>query len=527
MIDPLNLPPAKGLDAVHPSTGPNPASSKQVRKRGISFVEVHRTCDRTTEVLIYFMVVFTPWAFGTTQPWSIKVMNITGYVLGILLLTKLVIRWRADVFVNLFGHEMPSGQLAIRRAGFRGGHAITIALALLTVVVLAYCLTSALNARSTYHLDQLSFEYREYIRWLPHSYDRHNTWIAFWNFLALAFTFWAIRDWLLGQEETEIYLEPKRGASAARRAVFLPVRLRRLLWLVSLNASLLALEGIFQRADATGKLLWIVEPRVNKNADSQFGPYAYRANAAQFFNLVWPVTLGFWWMLRRAALYRKRQSTVHNLLLACVMLMAVCPLISLSRGGAAVAVGILLASAILLLIVEWHAGWLHKFGMLLFFCVTLILAGYVGWSKLARRFTEMASDPLAGRARPYEIAHRIARDFPLFGTGPNTFDPVFQLYRESIDEYWPAQLHNDWLETLVTFGWLGFSLILGAFVLVFCRWFFPDGIAAHWLFTAFIWLALAGCLAHARFDFPFQIYSILFLFLLFCSILFSTTRSPV
>ena len=39
------------------------------------------------------MVVFGPWVFGTTQPWAIWAMNIAGYVLGLLLLVKLFIRW--------------------------------------------------------------------------------------------------------------------------------------------------------------------------------------------------------------------------------------------------------------------------------------------------------------------------------------------------------------------------------------------------------------------------------------------------
>ena len=37
-------------------------------------------------------------------------------------------------------------------------------------------------------------------------------------------------------------------------------------------------------------------------------------------------------------------------------------------------------------------------------------------------------------------------------------------------------------------------------------------------------LGLAGCLIEARFDFPFQIHSILFLFLTFCAVLFSLSR---
>ena len=39
-----------------------------------------------------------------------------------------------------------------------------------------------------------------------------------------------------------------------------------------------------------------------------------------------------------------------------------------------------------------------------------------------------------------------------------------------------------------------------------------------------LWLALAGCLIQARFDFPFQVYSILLLFLFHCAILSTLSR---
>src|SRR2546426_9391024 len=48
----------------------------------------------------------------------------------------------------------------------------------------------------------------------------------------------------------------------------------------------------------------------------------------------------------------------------------------------------------------------------------------------------------------FDTARKIAADYPVFGTGPGTLEAVFQLYRTSTEEYWPAQLHNDWLETL-------------------------------------------------------------------------------
>ena len=57
-------------------------------------VQLYRVCDDLTKPLIYGMVVFSPWAFGTTQSWSIWVMNGAGYLLGLLLVCKLNIRWR-------------------------------------------------------------------------------------------------------------------------------------------------------------------------------------------------------------------------------------------------------------------------------------------------------------------------------------------------------------------------------------------------------------------------------------------------
>jgi hypothetical protein len=39
-----------------------------------------------------------------------------------------------------------------------------------------------------------------------------------------------------------------------------------------------------------------------------------------------------------------------------------------------------------------------------------------------------------------------------------------------------------------------------------------------------LWLALAGCLVHARYDFPFQICSIVWLFLILCAVLANLSR---
>jgi len=493
-------------------------------------VQLYRLCEDFSEGLIYLMVVFSPWAFGTTQAWSIAVMNGAGYCLGILLGVKLGIRrfkgYRPPRWGEAAAPEFTTKTILTESR-------LTVVLATLTVALLVYCLISAVNAYATFHRSELSFAYHACLPWLPHSFDSELTWPAFWNYLGLAGAFWAVRDWLLGKSGDELKVGVRRpGAADPGTGALFPTRLRRLLWVLAINGGILGLEGITQRLEGSGKLLFLVRPRVNIDAASQFGPYAYRANAASYFNLLWPVTVGFWWLLHRTCGLRRH---AHHLVLVCGLIMAACPIVSTSRGGALVAVGILTLAVVFLVGTHFlfapqrnedrRSRTLALVLTLLFFTGTLALGVTLGWKALKPRLAQI-NDGFDGREEMSDRARPMAADYPIYGTGPGTFETVFQLYRISTDTYWPAQLHNDWLETRITFGLAGSSLIGLALATVWLRWFARGGIHGGRRFVILLWLALAGCLAHARFDFPFQIHSILFLFLLLCAILFSLARRP-
>jgi len=497
-----------------------PIAAAPHRQPSLRLVLFWWQCDWLSGALLCAMVVFSCWAFGGTPPWAIGVLNFAGYTLGALLAIKLFIRW--------FWNHRPAGwDEAPASPSVRVGRALTILLALATAAILGYCAVAALNARALYDPWRMTFDYRDFISWLPHSYDRDRTWRYFSRYLALALSFWAARDWLLVKTPAD-QRAARAGEAAIAPGVLLPQRLRLLLWVLSINGALLAGEALVQRLSGTEKLLWLVRPRLNAFADAQLGPFNYRSNGAQYLNLIWPVALGLWWRLRRAAqrLPAKGggfQRHKHHLLLPCVLLMAAIPVLSLSRGGAIVAVVSMLAATAVL----WF-GWRHhrvwqRLGLLGFFGVALGLGAHFGGAKLSQRLSE-ADMGFLQREKMYDTARRIADDYPLFGTGPGTLDPVFQLYRNSADEYWPAQLHNDWLETQVTFGWLGSALIGLAFLLVLARYLLPGGMPTGWRLPLLIWVALGGCLLHARWDFPLQVNSILFLFLLHCAVLTTLSR---
>ena len=494
-------------------------------------VQVYRLCDDLSGLGLLAMVIFSPWAFGTTQPWAIWVMNFVGDALGVLWLLKLLIR-------QAKGYVAPSWENYSSRAGalVRPVPPSVIwlrrVLAGLTVAFLLQCLLSAWNRSARYDFLSRTFQYFPHLNWLPTSLDGTRSWFYFWMYLGLAGTFWAAVDWLAGMTAAEERLWLGARAASARLVPTLPARLKLLLWVLCLNGAVLGVEAIVQRVSGSSKLLFLVLPLVNPSGTTQFGPYAYRANAALYFNLLWPVCLGFWWILSRAGGLRFQ---LQHLLLLAAAVMAACPIISTSRGGALVTAGILVVAMIYLIgssVFTWadrarngsmrwgQLGWLA-----LFLTVTLALGRYYGWESLAPRM-EQVGEGYEIREQMYAAAQPMAKDYPWLGTGPGTFASVFSLYRLSDEVYWPEQLHNDWLELRITFGWVGWSMLLAALACVAGRWFLSGGLPGSRQFVLLAWLALAGCLVHARFDFPFQIYSIVLLFLLICAILFNLSLHP-
>jgi len=440
-------------------------------------IHLYYLCEALSGLLIYFMVVFSPWAFGTTQSGTIWTMNVCGYGLGLLLLVMTGMRWlrkyepdapneivvarvsTAGVVKRSCGNVSLG---SIRKASCRPDFLVR-ALGVCTSAILGYCLVAALNAHATYDAASMSFEYRDYLRWLPSTLDSRSTWQMFWNYLSLACWFWAVRDWLKGTSLVEGPADTLSLTPGSNPEQFppLPDRLKRLLWVLTISGGLLGLQGIAQRLAGSSKLLFMVTPEIHQEAQEQFASYAYRANAGQYFNLLWPVCLGFWWVTFRTTSGR---GLTNYVLLACAAIMAACPIISGARGAAVADLALLvLLTSILLLSRRFgptEAGGIASYPphsrrrqrakdsfsrpmqtMIMFFGCTLALGLSLGWKQLRPRMDNLAFG-LAEREELYERARQIASDYPLFGIGPGAFEKVFQLYRRSANGYWPSQLHT-------------------------------------------------------------------------------------
>lgn len=475
-------------------------------------MRVFQWADRAGGILLLSCIAVAPWLFGATEDWSIWSLNILCYAAGGFMILKWFIRWQ-------------SGALAVegiwrgKDARLQPGAWIVRGMAVLTALVLSYCAVSALNARATFDPTTDSFQYHRYTPWLPFSYDSTLTWKTFWNYLALACLFWGIRDWILHP--------PRSEAQEAEVVLGLPPRFRTLFWTITVSATLLALQGLFQRLHGTDKLLWL-RPMYEGRAEDMFGPFAFRGNAAQYFNLAWPLILGFWWMERERARLRvwdarKVGGAPHIFLLLCTIITAAAPIFASSAGGTLVTL-ILLTFAAFVFVVHRGGTWQTRCTILLVCTSVLALGGLLGWDQVAPRLRDLFRTPYANPNELYANAQQMVLDYPLYGIGPGTFRVLYPLYRTDLSQDWQAYLHDDWLETRVTFGWLGSMLILSLLGMALTRWFLRGGVASRWEMIAMLWVAIGGCLAHAKFSFPLQVYSILSLLLVELAVLSSLSR---
>ena len=465
---------------------------------------LYQSLELLSELLLYGAIIFGPWAFGTVEPWSIRVLNALGYTLGTLLIMKVALR----------AYQPALGRVTSGRQSLPSWHTrIQVGL---TVIVLLFVVIHAWNARATFDSQTQTFSYiHTYIDWLPHSYDRERTLQLLYQGLALACFYWAGRDWLM-------------TSPPSRSRTTLTPRLKRLLVVLTLSGAALGIAAILQRMDGTNKLLWLVEPRIIKYAPWQFGSFAYRGNAAAYFNLVWPLALLLFLALKSESNKKTRPSKTgsgaHIALAPLVAITAICPMITSSRAGAAVFVVQGIAIGIYFLrnqVFGRRQVFAFLFVLGLVGSLTISLGG--GRSIERIRETIAAGTKQKGETRLDIFQHfpAMLRSCPWGGYGPGSFSSVYILVRKTkINPHpsiplskqqndslvlWSAWAHSDPVETLLTFGPIGTAFLLAFLASVMIS----KGRERHFELRTrrfLLLVSLFGMLLHSVIDFPFQIY---------------------
>jgi O-antigen ligase len=232
---------------------------------------------------------------------------------------------------------------------------------------------------------------------------------------------------------------------------------------VTLLGVVMALVGIAQKAMWNGKIYGFWTPY---EAGTSFGPFVNRNHFAGWMLMALPLVIGYFcsrvargmngikpgW--RNRVIWLSSAEASQTILAgSAALLMALGLVLSMSRSGA---LGLLIA----LIIAGWfvtrgQSSALRRTvlgGFLIF--VAVFVAWWVGVDQLATRFNEPDAVGLDGRLGIWADTWRIARRFPLVGSGLNTFGTATLFYQTTDLARHYAQAHNDYLQLLSDGGLL-------------------------------------------------------------------------
>jgi O-Antigen ligase len=300
-------------------------------------------------------------------------------------------------------------------------------------------------------------------------------------------------------------------ADLARRAVWL----LRLWYAIALAGGSIALLGLAQKGTGAPMIFW--QPHVGPaDFGTFFASYYYHANAGAFLNLALPAIAGLVvWIIAR-------KSYVGRAVWGATLLIIVLAIVSnTSRGSQVIAA--LLVLAMMVAVLRHRDGLLSRVEK-----TTVVLASAVVLATvLAVAQAARLEQPL-GRWQSFSaqwrtdsrwLANRVAlsalSDSRMFGFGAGTFRVVFPSYQQrfpSLRGTWRF-LHDDYLQTILEWGWFGSAAIAFLFFGGMAVGIRSYSGAEGWnnRQRILLWcslLALVGVAIHAFVDFPLQILSI-------------------
>jgi O-antigen ligase len=308
----------------------------------------------------------------------------------------------------------------------------------------------------------------------------------------------------------------------------------RLAAVVTILGLALALAGIIQHATFNGKIYGFWRPRYLEAIP--FGPFVNRNHFAGWMLMALPLTLGYLLALSmsgrpvkrdlRSRLVRlaSRESSQVLLVAIAVAVMGLALVMTLSRSGIGCFAVALAITAVVVL--KRDGGWVGRAAAVTFFVVVATaIAGWVGVDTLSERLLA-SSSAFESRLLPWTAAQRIVTDFPLGGTGLNTFGVAMLSYQATPGPVHFAEAHNDFLQFAAEGG-----LLLGVPALALLLMIVRDGarrIRAE-ASTRTYWIrvgAATGLIAiglQEAVDFSLQIPANAVLFVVLVSILLHTS----
>jgi hypothetical protein len=289
----------------------------------------------------------------------------------------------------------------------------------------------------------------------------------------------------------------------------------QLWWIIVVAGTSIALLGLLQKATGAPAIFWAHVAFAGQTTKTFFATYFYHANAGAFLNLTWPFTAG----LALRSIQRGSYPLVRALLASAFVIDVVAVMANTSRMAQAVAGVLFLLLLVLLAPMLWtgarHVPWQVSAGAVVFLGLIVVAIAYASqWQQALARWehTAISDDP---RWQGSQVGWTMAKQAGWFGWGSGSFRAVFPRFQDAtvLEGTW-SYLHQDYLQTIIEWGWLGAAL----WAVLFCG-SMANGVMQLWnderpmlpryrLLMRLALVALAGVAIHALVDFPLQIASV-------------------
>jgi len=420
--------------------------------------------DLATRAIIALTLVFAPWAFGATERWSIRTLEVLCVASAIFLLFR---------------------RTAGQSFGLR--HGGVVILGLLVFILIGTQLLNPVQIkivarRSVYELIGGSLSLPYTIHWWA-TMETGLRWAAL-----LLFGF-ALLHSVQTRDDVSFILR-----------------------LLVLNAVLISIEGILQRLSGVDRLLGFRTPRYG---GAIFGPFVCCNNFASYANLCLPVAMG---MALLPDILPRRSNPAESTMPErffwgfCAAILFAAVVLSASRAG--VAVSLLITGAAVLDFAFRRRGSSKRLGgghltiLLLLGAGVILLVG--GATHVLWRFehTELAEP---ARMEAWRAIWAAITQSPWWGYGLGTFRYLCPFYQAEDNFLFYDYAHQDWLEALFDFGAVGFGLLtlfVGSVLFHLAKERILKTSTFRRSVAGCVLIALLGCLAHALVDFPLHIAAI-------------------
>jgi len=300
-------------------------------------------------------------------------------------------------------------------------------------------------------------------------------------------------------------------------------RLRKLVFTIVVFAAVMAFLGILQYLGSPNLIFGVREV----DYATPFASYINRHHFAAFMEMTIGLTLGL--IFGKATENDKRL-----LLIIAVVLMGIAVIMTSSRGAFLSLIGVLAFLVFLNIFyredsLESAAGPERSFlkenlilvggsvGLIVLLLVTVIWLGGSGEAIRGVGLQVNQEDFSTGRTHFWSVALQIFRDYPILGSGLESFGVAFPQYDSWNGNLRVEQAHNDYLQTLSDTGIIGFLCVASFIFLLFKRGLNVIKTSGNRFRKNVAMGALAGCfgiLIHSFVDFPLRTNANMFFFLL-------------